>query len=224
MSVHDSSDIEMVSNLDPQEHHSDDSAVDSASEGEHSVIDPGTSDHVDSSPESNSRSSDLDSEPNGGLSSDSKGNNDSDEGIFGDMFSARKTDKPTTKKQESWPQSSSRSWSCKTELQKQAHTPSLENDPHLDKPERKKKKPTTGRSETPKAPSKTTPKAVDKIAQEVDTNYSSCRGQPSCQLIYRCYGGAERGVRHDDDRIPVCMSGRRGNSAKDVRGSRTAKP
>ena len=167
MSVHNSSNIEMVFNLDQQEHHSDDSAQDSASKGEHSVIDPGTGDHADSSPESNSGSSDLDSEPSGGSSSDSKGSDDSDEGIFGDMFSARKTHQPTIKKQESLPQSSSRSQSHKTESQKWAHTPSPENDPHLDKPEWKKKKLTTGRSETPKGPSKTTPKVVDKIAQEV---------------------------------------------------------
>ena len=109
MSVHDSSDIEMVSNLDRSEHHSEDSAPDSASKCEHSIIDPGTGDHADSSPESNSRSSDSDSKPDSGSGSDSKGSNDSDEGIFGDMFSARKTHKPTTKKQESWPQSSSRS-------------------------------------------------------------------------------------------------------------------
>ena len=167
MLVHDSSDIEMVSNLDPPEYHSEDSAPDSASEGEHSVIYPGSGDHADSNPESNSGSSDSDSEPDGGLSSDSKGSDDSDKGVFGDMFSARKTHKPTTKKQESWAQSSSCSWSRKTELQKRAHTPSPENDPHPDKSERKKKKSTSGKSETPKGPSKVTPKVVDKIAQEV---------------------------------------------------------
>ena len=107
MLVHDSSDIEMVSNLGPLERHSKDSSPDSASKGEHSVIDPGTGDHADSSLESNSGSADLDSEPDGGLSSDSKDSNDSDEGVFGDMFSARKTHKPATKKQEPWPQSSS---------------------------------------------------------------------------------------------------------------------
>ena len=83
------------------------------------------------------------------------------------MFNAKKTHKPTTKKQESRPQSSSRSQSCETELQKRAHTPSLENDPHPDKPERKKKKLTSGKSENPKGSSKATPKVVDKIAQEV---------------------------------------------------------
>ena len=167
MSVHDSSDIKMASNLGPPEHHSKDSSLDSASEGEHSVIDPGTGDHPDSSPESNSRSADSDSEPDGGLSSDSKDSDDSDEGIFGDMFSAKKTHKPTTKKQESWPQSSSCSRSQETESHKRAHTPSPKNDPHLDKLELKRKKPTSGKSETPKGPSKMTPKAVDKIAQEI---------------------------------------------------------
>ena len=167
MSVHDSSHIEMVSNVDPQERHSEDSALDSAFNGEHSINDPGSGDHADSNAESNSGSLDSDSEPNGGSSSDSKGSNDSDEGDFGDMFSARKTHKPTTKKQESQAQSSSRSWSCETESQKWAHTPSPENDPHPDKPERKKKKSTSGKSEAPKGPSKVTPKAVDKIAQEV---------------------------------------------------------
>ena len=167
MSVHDSYDIEMASNLGPLEHHSEDSSPNSASEGEHSVIDPGTSDHPNSSPESNSRSADSDSEPDGGLSSDSKDSDDSDEGIFGDMFSAKKTHKPTTKKQESWLQSSSCSWSQETESHKQAHTPSPGNDPHPDKPERKRKKPTSRKSETPKGPSKMTPKAVDKIAQEI---------------------------------------------------------
>ena len=58
MLVHDSSDIEMVSNLDPPERHSEDSAPDSASEGKHSVIDPGSGDHADSSLESNSGSLD----------------------------------------------------------------------------------------------------------------------------------------------------------------------
>ena len=167
MSVHDSSDIEMVSNVDPPEHHSENSAPDSAFNGEHSVNDPGSGDHADSNPESNSGSSDLDSEPDGGSSSDSKGSNDSDGGDFSDMFSARKTHKPTTKKQESRAQSSSCSRSRETELQKRANTPSPENDPHPDKPEWKKKKPTSGKSEMPKGPSKVTPKAVDKIAQEV---------------------------------------------------------
>ena len=157
MSVHDSSDIKMVPNVDPPECHSEDSAPDSASDGEHSVNDP----------RSNSGSSDSDSEPNGGSSSDSQGSNESDGGDFGDMFSARKTHKPTTKKQESQAQSSSCSQSRKTESQKRAHTPSLENDPHPDKPEWKKKKPTSRKSEMPKGPSKATPKAVDKIAQEV---------------------------------------------------------
>ena len=167
MSVHDSSDIEMVSNVDPPECHSEDSALDSASDGKHSINDPVSGDHADSNPESNSGSSDSDSKPGGGSSSDSKGSNDSDQGNFGDIFSARKTNKPTTKKHESRAQSSSHSWSRKTESQKRAHTPSLENDQHPDKPELKKKKPTSGKSETPKGPSKATPKAVDKIAQEV---------------------------------------------------------
>ena len=167
MSVHDSSDIEMVPNEDPPERHSEDSAPDSTSDGEHSVNDPGSGGHADSNPESNSGSSDSDSEPNGGSSSDSQGSDDSDGGDFGDMFSTRQTHKPTTKKQESWAQSSSRSRSRKTDSQKQAHTPSLENDPHPDKLERKKKKPTSGKSGTPKGPSKATPKAIDKTAQEV---------------------------------------------------------
>ena len=167
MSVHDSSNIEMVSNVDPPERHSEDSALDSTSKGEHSVIDPGSGDHADSNPESNSGSSDSDSEADGGSSSDSKGSDDSDKDVFGDMFSARKTHKPTTKKQESRAQSSSRSQSCETESQKWAHTPSPENDPHPDKPDWKKKKATSRKSETPKGPSKVTPKAVDKIAQEV---------------------------------------------------------
>ena len=54
MSVHDSSDIEMVPNEDPPEHHSEDSALDSASDDEHSINDPGSSGHADSNPESNS--------------------------------------------------------------------------------------------------------------------------------------------------------------------------
>ena len=111
MSVHDSSDIEMVTNPGQLEHHSEDSSLDSASEGKHSVIDPGTSDHADSSQEYNPGSADSDSNHDGGLSSDSKNSDDSDEGVFGDVFSARKTHKPTTKKQESRPQSSSRSQS-----------------------------------------------------------------------------------------------------------------
>ena len=39
--------------------------------------------------------------------------------------------------------------------------------PHPDKPEQKKKKLTSRKSRTPKGPSKATPKAIDKIAQEV---------------------------------------------------------
>ena len=167
MSVHDSSDIEMVPTEDPPEHHSEDSAPDSASNGEHSINDPGSGGHADSNPESNSGSSDLDSKPDGGSSSDSQGSGDSDGGDFGDMFSARKTHKPTTKKQQSRAQSSSRSQSRETDSQKRAHTPSPENDPHPDKLERKKKKPTSVKSGMPKGPSKATPKAIDKIAQEV---------------------------------------------------------
>ena len=147
MSVHNSSDIEMVSNVDPPECHSEDSAPDSTFDGEHSINDPRSGDHTDSNPESNSGSSDLDSEPDGGLSSDSKGSDDSDKGHFSDMFSARKTHKPTTKKQESRAQSSSCSQSCETESQKRAHTPSPENDAHPDKPERKKKKLTSGKTQ-----------------------------------------------------------------------------
>ena len=167
MSVHDSSNIKMVPNEDPSERHSEDSAPDSASDGEHSVNDPGSSGHADSNRQSNSGSSDSDSEPDGGSSSDSQGSDDSDGGNFGDMFNARKTHKPTTKKQESRAQSSSRSQSHETDSQKQAHTPSPENNPHPDKPEQKKKKPTSGKSGTPKGPSKVTPKAIAKIAQEV---------------------------------------------------------
>ena len=158
MSVHNSSDIEMVSNVDPLECHSEDSVPDSASDGKHSVNDPRSGDHADSNPESNSGSLDSDSEPNSGSSSDSKGSNDSDGGDFGDMFSARKTHNPTTKKQESWAQSSSCSQSCKTELQKRAHTPSPENDPHPDKPERKKKKLTSGKGEMPRVLPKQLPR------------------------------------------------------------------
>ena len=54
MSVHDSSDIKMVPNEDPPECHSEDSAPDYASDGEHSVNDPGSGGHADSNPESNS--------------------------------------------------------------------------------------------------------------------------------------------------------------------------
>ena len=75
----------MVSNVDPPECHSEDSARDSASEGKHSIIDPGSGDHTDSNLESNSGSSDSDSEPDGGSSSDSKGSNDSDKGVFGSV-------------------------------------------------------------------------------------------------------------------------------------------
>ena len=130
---HDSSDIEMVPNEDPLECHSEDSAPDSACDDEHSINDPGSGGHADSNLESNSGSSDSDSEPDGGSSSNSQGSDDSDGGNFGDMFSARKTHKPTTKKQESRAQSSSRSQSHETDLQKRAHTSSLENDPHPDK-------------------------------------------------------------------------------------------
>ena len=63
MSVHDSSDIEMVPDKDPPECHSEDSALDSASNGKHSINDPGSSGHTDSNLESNSRNLDSDSEP-----------------------------------------------------------------------------------------------------------------------------------------------------------------
>ena len=56
LSVHDSSDIEMTSIVDPPEHHSEDSAPDSGSEGEgrHSTNNPGFDGHPDSSQESDS--------------------------------------------------------------------------------------------------------------------------------------------------------------------------
>ena len=67
-------------------------------------------------------------------------------GNFSDMFGTRKTHKPTTKKQQPRGQSSSRSRFRETESQK---------------------KPTSGKSGMPKGPFKVTPKAVDKLAQEV---------------------------------------------------------
>ena len=62
------------------------------------------------------------------------------------------------------------------------------------------------------------------VYDPTDTYCSSCREQPSRLLIYQCHRGAERGLQLDDNRISVCMSGRRGNSAEDVGGSHTAKP
>ena len=45
--------------------------------------------------------------------------------------------------------------------------PSLENEPNPDKPEWKKKKPSSGKSGTPKGPSNLNPGVVDKMAQQV---------------------------------------------------------
>ena len=86
MSVHDSSDVEMVSAPEPPEHHSKDSSLDSGSEGEHSNSDHGSHHHSDSHLESDCGSTGSDSESEDGSSSSS---NDSDGGIFRDMFSVK---------------------------------------------------------------------------------------------------------------------------------------
>ena len=167
LSVHDSSNIEMASTVDPPEHHSKDSTLDSGSEGEgrHSASDPISNDHPDSNGESDSRNEDSQSGPDSGSSSDSKDSDDED--YFGDMFSAKKAYKPVKKKQESRAQSSSCSWSRETEPHKQTLMPSPENEPNPDKPERKKKKPSSRKSRTPKGPSNPNPKLVDKMAQQI---------------------------------------------------------
>ena len=118
LSVHDSSDIEMVSTADPPECHSEDSAPDSGSEGKgsHSTSNPGSDDHLDSNQRSDSRNEDSQSGSDSGSSSDSKDSDDEDD--FGDMFSAKKTYEPVKKKQESRAQSSSRSQSWEMEPHK----------------------------------------------------------------------------------------------------------
>ena len=167
LSVHDSSDIEMASTADPMECHSEDSTLDSGSEGEggHSASNLGSDDHPDSNQESDSRNEDSQSGSDSGSSSDSKDSDDEDD--FGDMFSAKKTYEPVKIKQESRAQSSSRSWSPEMEPHKRTLTPSPENKPNPDKPEWKKKKPSSGKSGTPKGPSNPNPKVVDKMAQQI---------------------------------------------------------
>ena len=167
LSVHHSSDIEMASTVDPPECQSKDSAPNSGSEGKgrHSASDPGSNDHPDSNRESDSRNEDSQSRPDSGSSSDSKDSDDEDN--FGDMFSAKKTYKPVKKKQESQAQSSSHSQSREMELHKRTLMPSPENEPNPDKLEWKKKKPSSGKSWTPKGPSNPNPEVVDKMAQQI---------------------------------------------------------
>ena len=167
LSVHDSSDIEMTSTIGPLEHHSEDRAMDSGSEGEgrHSASNPGSDGHPHSNQESDSGNEDSQSESDNESSSDSKDSDDKDD--FGDMFSAKKTCKPVKKKQELHAQSSSCSQSWESEPHKRTLMPSLENEPNPDKPERKKKKPSSGKSGTPKGPSHLNPEVVDKMAQQV---------------------------------------------------------
>ena len=118
LSVHDSSNIEMVSTVDPLEHHSEDSTPDSGSEGEgrHSASGPGSKGHLDSNRESDSGNEDSQSESDSEFSSDSKDSDDGDD--FSDMFSTKKTYEPVKKKQESWAQSNSHSRSRKLEPHK----------------------------------------------------------------------------------------------------------
>ena len=177
--IHDSSDAEMISNPGLLEQHSEDSSPDSTPEDAGdpnavSVIDPGSSHHSDSS-------SDLEPDPGSNLgseaksssgdSSDSSASDDGDGGDFGDMFlPKKKAYKLPLKRPESRPQSSSCSQSWDTDSQKRPHTPSPENEPNPDKPDQKKKKPTSNIGETPKSHSKSASKpesAGDKIAWEI---------------------------------------------------------
>ena len=65
--------------------------------------------------------------------------------------------------------------------------------------------------------------AGDQFMNPLTHTVSPCQGQPSCLLIYQRHRGAERGLQLDDDWVPACMSGRRGNSAEDIGGGHAAK-
>ena len=107
LSIHDSSDIEMISIEDVPEHPSRDSAPVSGSEddGEMPANDPGSGGHSDSNQESDSRDEDSPSGLSTGSSSDSPSSNDDDE--FSNMFSPRGTLQPIKRKPESRAQSNS---------------------------------------------------------------------------------------------------------------------
>ena len=133
LSVHDSSDIEMMSIVDVPEHHSRDSAPGSGSEdeGEMPANNPGYGFHPNSNPESDSRNEDSPSSSDSGSSSDSPSSDDDDE--FSDMYTPGGTLQPIKRKSESQAQSNSCSRSRELEPHKRTLTPSPENEPNPDK-------------------------------------------------------------------------------------------
>ena len=152
LSIHDSSDIEMMSIVDVPEHPSGDSALVSGSEdkGKMPANDPGSGGHPNSNQESDSRDEDSPSRLSTWSSYNSPGSNDDDE--FSNMFSPRGTLQPIKRKPESQGQSNSYRQSWESEPHKQTLTPSPENEPNPDKPDRKKKKSSSRTGEPWKVP------------------------------------------------------------------------
>ena len=174
VSIHDSSDIEMVSNHEYDQETKDSSPNSGAEDSHHlsdgsnmeSNQDRGSGCHSDLNSE---QGSDLGSAPgsDADLGSDNGGDPESSDdngGDFSDMFTAKK-ECPGSKRPQSRLSSNKRSRSRETENQKQWHVPSPENNPNSDKPDWKKKK--SDRKETP---SKTTSKkesAQDKATRQI---------------------------------------------------------
>ena len=173
VSVHDSSDIEMVSTHEYDRETEDSSPNSDAEDSPHpsdgpdmeSDQDQGSGRHSDSDSEQGSdpglapgSNADSDSE-NGGNPKSS----DDDRGDFLDLFLVKKECPGSSKRPQSRLSSNSHSRSWETENQKRRHIPCLENDPNSDKPDRKKKK-----SNQKETPSKTTSKkesAQDKLTR-----------------------------------------------------------
>ena len=178
VSIHDSSDVEMVSTHEYDQETKDNSPDSGAEDSHHlsdgsdmeSDQDRGSGHHSDLD---SKQGSDLGSAPGSdtGLGSNNGGDPESSDngGDFSDMFTVKKECPGSSKRPQSRPSSNSRSRSRETENQKRCHIPSPENAPNLDKPDLKKKK-----SNWKETPSKTTPKkestqdkATRRVGEEV---------------------------------------------------------
>ena len=174
LSIHGSSNIEMLSNHE-DDWETEDSSPDSGAEDSHHPSDG--SDMEPNQDRGSGLHSNLNSEwgsdpgsapgSDAGSGSDNGGDPESSDngGNFSDMFTAKEEYPGSSKRPQSQPSSNTHSRSRETENQKRCHVPSLESDPNPDKPDRKKKKP-----DHKETPSKTTSKkesAQDKITQQV---------------------------------------------------------
>ena len=174
VSIHDSSDVEMVSTHE-YDRETKNSLPDSGAEDSHhpsdgfnmeSDQDQGSGHHSDSD---SKQGSDLGSAlgSDAGLGSDNGGDPESSDngGDFSDMFTVKKECLSSSKRLQSRPSSNSHSRFRETENQKRRHVHFPENAPNLDKPDLKKKK-----SDQKETPSQTTPKkesAQDKATRQV---------------------------------------------------------